>query len=71
MKREELERYIGKPIKARIFNGDEMQGILHKTGEERYKNDYSLYLPKNWYFLEPERKYLFRCSHVRKAEEIK
>lgn len=70
MKREELEKHLGQKVKLKIFDGSEIEGELHRTGEKAYRNDLNLYLPNNWYFLEPERVFLFRCSHVKKLEEL-
>jgi len=42
---------------------------LHKTGEERFKNDSNLYLPQKWYFLINPQTILFRRSHVKKLKE--
>ena len=68
MKRSELEKYLGKSVTIKLFDGDIITGELHKTGEERFKYDHNLYLPKNLYFLMPQ-SVLFRCSHVKKLKE--
>lgn len=41
---------------------------LHKTGEEQFKNDPNLYLPKRLYFCVNPQSCLFRSSHVRKIK---
>lgn len=50
MKRSELEKYLGKPVRIKLFNGRIEEGYLHKTGEEKYKYNPNLYFPKNSYF---------------------
>lgn len=72
MKREELEKFLGKPVWVTLFDGETISGILHKTGEKDCKNNPNLYLKKNFYFCTPPntmlvRKSLFRCSHVIKC----
>ena len=69
MKRSELEKYLGKKVTVKLFDNEEMTGELHKTGEERFKYDPNLYIPKNYYFLLPIGKCLFRCSHVKALKE--
>lgn len=74
MKREELEKFLGKPVWVTLFDGETISGILHKTGEKDCKNNPNLYLKKNFYFCTPPntmlvRKSLFRCSHVIKCKE--
>ncbi len=68
MKREEIERYIGKRVKITLFDNETIAGELHKTGEERFKNDANLYIPKNYYFVIYPQSCLFRCSHVKKIQ---
>lgn len=70
MKRDDLEKYIGLKVCITLFDKDVIEGELHKTGEERFKNDINLYLPKNLYFCIPSRSCLFRCSHVIKLKRI-
>ncbi len=74
MKRSELEKYLGKTVEVTIF-GETLRGILHKTGEEKFKNNYNLYLPKKYYFVSDEYgipcgNCIFRCSHVSKLRLI-
>lgn len=70
MKRVELEKFLGKKVEVKVFNGDVIQGVLHKTGEEMFKSNLNLYIPKNRYFLTNDNyeciSYLFRSSHVKK-----
>lgn len=44
------------------------EGYLRKSGDERYRNDPNLYLPKNYYFLTDDygvcKTCLFRVSHI-------
>ena len=73
MKREELEKYIGKYVEITLFDNEKITGILYKTGSERYKYDSSLYLPQNKYVLENEcnrndYSCVFRSSHVKKLK---
>lgn len=77
MKREELDRYLGRKVIVTLFDGYMAQGILCKTGEEEYKDNPNLYLPKKYYFLLKRKgshscadSVLFRLSHVRKLEKI-
>lgn len=72
----ELEKYLGKIVEITIIDGDKYTGELHKTGEEQFKCDPNLYIPKNYYFVtDPSmpifcccKSCLFRCSHVRKIK---
>jgi hypothetical protein len=47
MNRKALEENLGRRIKVRLFDGAEYEGYLRKSGDERYRNDPNLYLPKN------------------------
>ena len=75
MKRSELEKHMGKTVTVTLFDNEVVTGELHKTGEEKFKNDPNLYLPQNLYFLTDWQKSLylqsclFRCSHVKKLKE--
>lgn len=68
MKRSELEQYLGKTVTITLFDNEVITGELHKTGEEKFKFDPNLYIPKKCYFLLP-RSCLFKCSHVKKLKE--
>lgn len=70
MRRTDLEKYLGKEVELKICGDEMMQGVSHKTGEDEFKHDPNLLLPQNMYFLMPERKYLFRSSHVKGLKEI-
>lgn len=66
MKREELEELLGKRVKVTLLSGESDIGILHKTGEQQFKDNPNYYIPRNYYFLtEPKSAYLFRLSHIR------
>lgn len=69
MKREELEKYLGKTIKITLFDGDVIKGELHKTREDEFKNEPNLYIPYNYYFLINPQSCIFKCSHVNKLTE--
>ena len=67
MKRADFEKYLGKKVRIRIFNGQIFEGTLHKTGKEMFKDK-----PK-YYFVINSRgvcSYLFRVSHVCKVERV-
>lgn len=66
MKREELEKHMGKIVEITLFDGDVIKGELHKTREERFKNEPNLYVPDNYYFLINPQSCIFKCSHVKK-----
>lgn len=70
MKREELEKYIGKKVQLTLFDKEIVEGELHKTREEQFRNDPNLYLPDKRYFLINPQSCLFRCSHVNKIKEV-
>lgn len=71
MKRQTLELYLGESVTISLYDGDKYSGILHKTGEESYKNNLNLYLPKNYYFVVNKAiSPIFRCSHVYKLTSI-
>ena len=75
MKRIDLEGYLGQNVDITLFDGMVISGELHKTGEERLKNNPNLYLPRNSYFLiRPQSDFLevsciFKCSHVKKLKK--
>ena len=69
MQRSDLEQHLGRVVTITLFDNDVITGELHKTGEEKFRNDPDLYLPRKWYFLTNPQSYLFRCSHVKKLKE--
>lgn len=66
MKREKLEKQLGKIVEITLFDGKVIKGELHKTREERFKNEPNLYIPYNYYFLINPQSCIFKCSHVTK-----
>ena len=82
MKRQDLEKYLGKTVTVDIGAGRFFTGCLRKCGDERFKNDPNLYIPRNFYFLSSNVFYflssnvnafdcvswIFRCSHVKKIK---
>ena len=69
MKRSDLEQYLGKVVTIKLFDNEIITGELHKTGEERFRNNPNLYIPKKCYFLINPQSCLFKCSHVKKLKE--
>ena len=51
MKRSDLEQYLGKVVTIKLFDNEVITGELHKTGEEKFKNNPNLYIPQKCYFL--------------------
>ena len=77
--REIVESYLGQKVEVKLFDGEIVIGELHKTGEESYKNNPNLYIPKNRYFVENKllkdaygyyHSCLFRSSHIRKIKKV-
>ena len=73
--REIVESFLGKKVEVKLLYEDVVVGILHKTGEEEFKNNPNLYIPKNYYFvIYPfslrENSFLFRSSQIRKIQEV-
>lgn len=69
MNRKQLEENIGRKVKIRLFDGETIEGYLRKTGEEDFRNNPNLYIPKNLYFLTDGisnecRTCLFKVSHI-------
>lgn len=75
MKREQLEKYLKEKVKIILFDGDELEGCLRKTGEEDFKNIPNLYIPQNYYFMVNDESdcisYLFRSSHVKNIQILR
>lgn len=70
MTRTELEKHLGNRVKITIFDGTIIEGFLHKTGEESFKNNPNLYIPHNYYFCTARGSQkpiscLFKVSHIR------
>lgn len=75
MNRKQLENNIGRNVKIRLFDGKTIEGYLRKTGEEDYKGNPNLYLPKNMYFLTDGisnvcTTCLFKVSHIRSLKVL-
>ena len=74
IKTEFEEKYLGQNVEIVIFDGSIYRGILHKTGEEMFKNDASFYIPRNYYFCTNNIgecvSCLFRFSHVKKIARM-
>ena len=62
MKREDLEKYIGKRVEITLFNDKKILGTL-KRGDAFNPN-----APK-WYHV-PEEHFTIRCSHVKKIRQV-
>ena len=75
MTRKTLEENLGRKMNIRLHDGAEYTGILHKTGEEKYKNNPNVYYPKNYYFVEDEDtgeySCIFRVSHVQNYKTLR
>ena len=69
MKRRDLEQYLGKTVTITLFDNEVITGELHKSGEEIFRNNANLYIPRKWYFLINPQSCLFRCSHIKKLKE--
>jgi hypothetical protein len=69
LKRSVLEQYLGKTVTITLFDNEVITGELHRTGEEKFKNNPNLYIPRKLYFLINPQSCLFRCSHVKKLKE--
>lgn len=76
MKRTDFEKYLGEIVDITLFDGDIVRGCLRKTRDEMFKNDASLYLPWNRYFVTESKtskiciSYLFRTSHVKSVRKM-
>lgn len=76
MTRREFEKLLGTNVKIKLFDESEWSGELHKTGEEIFKDNFSLYVGhKNFYFLTDEVNKniitpLFRVSYIKKVKQI-
>lgn len=70
MNKEQLEQYLKKNVKIKLFDGEEIEGCLRKSGEDDFKNNPNLFIPKNYYFLVDKDlnciSCLFKVSHIRK-----
>lgn len=74
MRKQEVDACLGRRVNVRLFDGSEYEGTLHATGEEQFKGNPNLYLPKRYYFLSEGMaciSAIFCCSHVKKMEVVK
>lgn len=69
MKRSDLEQHLGKTVTITLFDNEVITGELHKSGEEIFRNNPNLYIPKERYFLINPQSCMFRSSHVKKLKE--
>lgn len=75
MTRSQLEENLGRNVKIRLFDGEEDEGCLRKTGEREFENDPNLYIPKNYYFVTEKgtnicKSCLFRVSHIQNFKTV-
>lgn len=70
MKKENVNLFLGKKVFIILFDGTEMIGELHETGEEIFKNNPNLFIPKNYYTLINPQSCIFRSSHVYKIKRV-
>lgn len=77
MRREQLEQMLGKKVEVELnscsYANNKLQGILQKSGDEKFKERPELFLPANYYFLtEAMNPFpispLFRVSHVKSCK---
>lgn len=71
MNRKYIETFLGKNVEIVLFDKDVIKGEFHKSGEELFKNNPNLCIPKNYYFVINPQSCLFRSSHIRKIKEVK
>jgi len=70
LNRSDFEKYLGKMVTIKLFDGEVIKGYLRKTHDESLKSNPNLYLPINYYFLTESsdlrvcNSVLFRVSHV-------
>lgn len=46
MNREQLKLYLKKKVKIKLFDGEEIEGYLRKSGENTLKNNPNLFIPR-------------------------
>lgn len=72
MNRKQLEKHLKKKVKIKLFDGEEIEGYLRKSGENEFENNPNLFIPKNYYFLVDKDlnciSCLFKVSHIQKIE---
>lgn len=76
MKRVDFEKYLGQLVSLKLCDGRNICGVLRKTGEEAFRNNPNLYIPRNCYFVTKTKESnvcascLFRVSYVKKIKKI-
>lgn len=75
MNRQYIEVFLDKLVEIKLFDGKIIRGYLHKTGEEIFKNDPNLYIPRKYYVLldgynNDIYNLVFRSSHIKKIKNI-
>ncbi len=77
MTRAELETMLGKEVEVELnscsYANSKLQGILQKSGDEKFKERPELFLPANYYFLTDSMNPfpispLFRVSHIKSCK---
>ena len=65
---EKLENHLGHTVKIKLFDGDNIEGYLIKTGDSCFKNNPNLFIPKNYYVLTDSEfnsvSCIFKASHI-------
>lgn len=69
MRKDKLEKFLGKRVTITLFDKTVITGEFHKGGEERFKNIPNLYYKPKYYFCINPQSCLFRSSHVIKIKE--
>lgn len=73
MKREKIDLFLGQKVFVTLFDGTNLVGELHKTGEDIFKSNPNLYIPKNYYTLTNSqscKSCIFRSSHIKKYTKL-
>ena len=64
--KKDLEQYLGKQVVITLYNDYVLTGELHKTGEEIFKGEPNLYIPREYYVILPiVVSAIFRVSHIK------
>ena len=77
VKRLDFEKYLGEFVSLKLFDGSCICGVLRKTGEEAFRNNPNLSIPRNYYFVTKTKESnvcascLFRVSHVKKIKKYR
>lgn len=71
MNRKTLEKFfLGKVVEIKLFDNEVIKGKLCKSRTEQFRNNPSLYIPKNYYFVINPQSCLFRLSHIKSIEVV-